>query len=95
MRGRTVQALLFILALSVFAADMSVGCGQGFIIGPVTAKYRSSPDSGSYLIAVNGTPYDVPQDFYNQVQIGDTVKYTGKQWLLVKTADGTVVNPPP
>jgi len=95
MRGRTVHALVFILALSVFAADMSVGCGQGFVIGPVTSKYRGGADSGSFLIAVNGTPYDVGPDFYNQVQIGDTVKYTGKQWLIVKTANGTPVNPPP
>jgi hypothetical protein len=95
MRGRTVHALVFILALSVFAGDISVGCGQGFVIGPVTAKYRSRPEGGSFLIAVNGTPYDVGPDFYNQVQIGDTVKYTGKQWLIVKTANGTPVNPPP
>ncbi|HEX9247706.1 MAG TPA: hypothetical protein VGA35_16225 [bacterium] len=95
MRGRTVHALVFILALSVFAADTSVGCGQGFVIGPVTSKYRGGADNGSFLIAVNGTPYDVGPDFYNQVQIGDTVKYTGRQWLIVKTANGTVVNPPP
>jgi len=93
MKVRTVQALVFILALSVFAADVSVGCGQGFIIGPVTAKYRGGADSGNYLIAVNDKPYDVPPDFYNQVQVGDTVKFTGRQWLIVKTANGTVVTP--
>ena len=95
MKVRAVRALVLILALSAFAADMSVGCGQGFVIGPVTAKYHTGADSGSYLISVNDKPYDVPPDFYNQVQIGDTVKYTGSQWLIVKTVNGTVVNPPP
>ena len=93
MRVRTVQMLAFVLALSVFAADVTVGCGQGFVYGPVTQKYRTGPDSDTHVIAVNDTPYDVPQGFYNQVQIGDTVKFTGREWQIVKTAGGTPVTP--
>lgn len=93
MKARTIQALLFVLVLSVFAADFTVGCGQGYVYGPVTQKYRTGADSEGYTIAVNGTPYAVPLDFYNRVSLGDTVKYTS-HWEIVKTASGaTPTNP--
>jgi hypothetical protein len=88
MKVRTIQALLFVLVLSVFAADFTVGCGQGYVYGPVTQKYRSGADQSDYTIAVNGTPYTVPIGFFNQVELGDTVKYTGSHWEIVKTAGG-------
>jgi hypothetical protein len=94
MKIRTVQAILFVLVLSLFAADFSLGCGKGFVYGPVTQKFRRGGDDGStFLIAVSGTPYEVPQTFWFNVQLGDTVKYTGKQWLLVKTAKGETPAP--
>lgn len=89
MKLRTLQALLFVLVLSVFAADFSVGCGQGYVYGPVTQKFRTGGDTESWQIAVNGTPYEVPQEFYNQVNLGDTVKFAGKRWEIVKVAGGT------
>jgi hypothetical protein len=93
MKARTIQALLFVLVLSVFAADFSVGCGQGYVYGPVTQKYRTGADAEGYTIAVSGTPYAVPLDFYNRVGLGDTVKYTS-HWEIVKTASGaTPTNP--
>lgn len=89
MRFRTLQALLFVLVLSVFAADFSVGCGQGYVYGPVTQKFRTGGDAEAWNIAVNGTPYTVPQEFFNRVSMGDTVKFTGSNWEIVKTASGT------
>ncbi len=89
MKLRTIQALVFVLVLSVFAADFTVGCGSGYVYGPVTQKYRSGGDAESWTIAVNGTPYAVPIEFYNRVNLGDTVKFTGSQWEIVKTASGT------
>ena len=94
MKLRTIQALVFVLVLSVFAADFTVGCGSGYVYGPVTQKYRSGGDSDTLTIAVNSTPYTVPLDFYNRVNLGDTVKFTGSHWEIVKTASGaTPVNP--
>jgi hypothetical protein len=94
MKLRTIQALVFMLVLSVFAADFSVGCGSGYVYGPVTQKYRSGGDSETWNIAVDGTPYTVPLEFYNRVNLGDTVKFTGNQWQIVKTASGaTPTNP--
>jgi hypothetical protein len=95
MKVRTLQALVFVLVLSVFAADFTVGCGQGYVYGPVTQKFRTGGDAESWSIAVNGTPYTVPLEFYTQVQIGDTVKYAGSRWEIVKTASGTTPTPTP
>ena len=93
MKLRTIQALVFVLVLSVFAADFSIGCGQGYVYGPVTAKYRSGGEADQGTIAVSGSPYTVPLEFYNRVQLGDTVKYTN-HWEIVKTATGaTPTNP--
>jgi hypothetical protein len=89
MRLRTLQALLFVLVLSVFAADFSVGCGQGYVYGPVTQKFQSGGDNDGHTIAVNGTPYTVPLEFFNRVSVGDTVKFAGSTWQIVKTASGT------
>ena len=95
MRIRTIQVLLFVAVLSMFAADFSVGCGQGYVNGPVTQKFRGSGDAGNFSIAVNGTPYDVPQNFWYAVNVGDTVKFTGKQWEIVKTANGKTMSTTP
>ena len=89
MRLRTLQALLFVLVLSVFAADFSVGCGQGYVYGPVTQKFQSGGDNDGYTISVNGSPYTVPLEFFSRVNVGDTVKYAGSRWEIVKTASGT------
>ncbi len=94
MKVRTIQALVFVLVLSVFAADFSVGCGQGYVYGPVTQKYRTGAEADDGTIAVSGTPYTVPLEFYNRVSLGDTVKFTGSHWEIVKTASGaTPANP--
>ncbi len=96
MKLRTLQALMFVLVLSLLAADFSVGCGQGYVYGPVTQKFTRGGDSGdTWLIAVSGTPYEVPLGFYTKVELGDTVKYTGKQWQIIKTARGETPAPQP
>ena len=85
MRVRTIQALLFVLMLSALAADMSVGCGQqGYVYGAVTQKFSSSADRGR-LISVNGQNFEVPEDFYTQVQVGDTVRFSHGHWEVVRT----------
>ncbi|HLW59793.1 MAG TPA: hypothetical protein VKV57_07680 [bacterium] len=88
MRIGTVRVLLFVLVLSLFAADYTVGCGQGYVYGPVTQKFRNGQDSGDFVLAVNGEAYSVPQGFWNSVGLGDTVRFTGREWEIVKTAQG-------
>ncbi len=94
MKLRTIQALVFVLVLSIFAAEFTVGCGSGYVYGPVTQKYRTGADGQDWTIAVNGTPYTVPLEFYNRINLGDTVKFAGSHWEIVKTASGaTPTNP--
>jgi hypothetical protein len=88
------KALLFVGILSLFAADVSVGCGQGYVYGPVTQKYASGADTGDHLISVNGTAYDVPLGFFTRVHLGDTVKFDGKAWTVVKRAQAPATPAP-
>ncbi len=89
MSGRMLRALLFVAILSVFAADFTVGCGQAYVYGPVSQKLRAAADTGDWLITVNGETYDVPLVFYNEVNVGDTVKFDGRNWTVVKRAETT------
>jgi hypothetical protein len=88
------RALVLIGVLAVLAADYTVGCGQGYVYGPVDQKYATGGDTGSYLISVNGTPYEVPMSFYYSVRVGDVVKFDGRSWSVVKQAPTTVGSPP-
>jgi len=89
MRVWTVHTLLFIAALSVFAAEVTVGCGrQDYVYGTVTQKFTPAEEA-TYEIKVDGTPYVVPTNFYYEVQVGDLVKYDGKQWQVIKPNEPT------
>ncbi len=88
MQARTITAFLFIAIFSVFIADFTVGCGQGYVYGQVTQKF--SPTDRGDVIAVNGTPYSVPSDFYARVRIGDFVRFDGKEWSIVKPGQTNV-----
>ena len=90
MRIRTIQVLLFVLVLAVFAADFTTGCGKGYIYGRVTQKYNMGGNSETYMIAVNGQPYQVPLGFWQTVSLGDWVRYTGKDWYKAEPP----TNPP-
>ena len=92
MRGQTAKVLLFVALLSFLAADFSVGCGrQAYVFGPVEQKFvTGGQEEADKLILVGGQTYLVPPSFFNQIAVGDTVKYNGSQWSIVKRADGTV-----
>ena len=91
MRGRTLTALLFVAILSLLAADFTVGCGsQAYVYGPVSQKFDMSGQETDRLIEINGHTYSVPNDFYHTVQVGDTVRFNGRQWSVVKRAGAPV-----
>jgi hypothetical protein len=99
MRGQTVGVFFLIAMLSLLAADFSVGCGHGYVYGPVGQKFApgggqdAAPDR---QIAINETVYDVPISFYNKVHVGDTVKFDGRDWTIVKPANSpTPASTPP
>jgi hypothetical protein len=93
MRGRALTAVFFVAILSLLAADFSVGCGtQAYVYGPVSQKFNVSGQETDRLIEINGATYVVPMDFYDIVQVGDTVRFNGHQWSIVKRA-GVPVQP--
>jgi hypothetical protein len=90
MRIQTIRAMLFVLVLTMFAADVSVGCGSGYVYGQVTQKYRTGGDAMDFIIAVNGQTFNVPATFYQSVFVGDWVRFNGKDWVKAKPP----TNPP-
>ncbi len=52
------------------------------IQGEVTQKF--SPDKGgTYRIAVNGQPIEVPLDLYDRVDVGTVVQFDGTNWSII------------
>ena len=96
MRARTLTVLVFIGLLSVFVADDTFGCGQGYVYGKVTQKINAGHEVDNTIL-VNDHPYQVPFGFFEQVQVGDMVRFDGKQWTIVKPGQPSpnVPNLPP
>jgi hypothetical protein len=90
MSVRVVSALIFVIALSALAADISVGCGQPYVYGVVSQKYPRTGENDVWMLQIADESWGVPENFWHQVQLGDTVKFDGKTWSIVKTANGTV-----
>ncbi|HYM92289.1 MAG TPA: hypothetical protein VEW91_11725 [bacterium] len=86
MRGQTVGVLILIAVLSLFAADVSVGCGQGYVHGTVEQKLVSLSGEPDRQLVINGSIFQVPISFYNEVQVGDMVRFTGGDWTIEKRA---------
>lgn len=98
MHARTLTVLVFVGLLSVFVADISTGCGQDYVYGKVTQKINIGHE-GDNTIMVNDQPYQVPLNFFEQVQVGDMVRFDGKDWSIAKPGQPSpnvpVLPPPP
>lgn len=76
--------LLFVVTLFVLAAQILPSCGgEREVVGWVEEKF----DRGArYFIMINYVEYMVPFPFWNNVGVGDLVKFDGTQWTIVKKA---------
>ena len=93
MPVRMMTVLVFVLALSALAADISVGCGNDqYVYGIVQAKFTGNGDAGSSVLQIASTTYTVPAGFFQEVQVGDWVRFDGKSWTIVKRAQSTFDN---
>lgn len=86
--------LVVFLATSLAQIVPSCGGGSGtslpggaVVIGTVEAK-RVSQAERSYSIFVLATEYDVPFVFWQQVNVGDLVRWDGTVWTIVRRASG-------
>lgn len=77
---RRILALLIVGAILALTTSTGLASTPG-VDGSVTQKFSVS-DDGSYLIAVNGTPHEVPLDVYLTVNVGDTVHFDGANWTI-------------
>ena len=92
MRARTLTVLVVVGLLSVFAADITTGCGQDYVYGSVTQKINAGHEQDSTIV-VNGSPFEVPLSFFERVQVGDMVRFNGKEWSIVKPGQSSVPAP--
>jgi len=97
MSVRTVTVLVFVLAVSVLAADFSSGCtpNGGYVYGVVQAKFSGSGNNDMSVLQIASDTFTVPAAFYDEVQVGDLVRYDGTKWSIVKAAPSTYGNQPP
>ena len=78
-----------IVALSLVGTVLALTVSTALAVGPVvegsvTQKFTHSDGDDDYLIAVDGTPYAVPLDFYARVHVGNTVRFDGTNWTILK-----------
>jgi hypothetical protein len=78
--------VVLLVVLTTTLAQAFPACGEGEkseVVGWVEAKKIDST-SHDFLITINSVDYLVPGYFWNQVQIGDLVKWDGMVWTIVK-----------
>ena len=79
-------AMLLVSVLVVAQVFPSCGGENTEVVGWVEAKHVEGAGH-VYWIQINSTEYDVPGYFWQQVQIGDLVKWDGLTWTIVKKAN--------
>jgi hypothetical protein len=78
--------LLLVVLMAIGQVFPSCGGDENAqVVGWVEAK-RVESSSHTFLIVINSADYQVPGYFYDQVQVGDLVKYDGRTWTIVKKA---------
>lgn len=81
-----MKGIFLVVLLAVSVAQILPSCGTGggaTIIGWVEAKYYHGRRQ-SYVVVINNVEYNVPDDFYDIVEIGDLVKNEGGTWTIVR-----------
>ena len=82
-----MKIALFVFMVTVLA-QVFPSCGEDtgtVVVGWVEAK-RVDRTNDSYVIVINNAGYDVPPFFWNEVRVGDLVKWDGLVWTIVKKA---------
>lgn len=90
-----ITTLVLVAMLGLLTADFTVGCGPAYVYGRVTQKFSMSGKETDKFILVNGQSHVVPMSFFTQVQVGDTVRFDGRQWAIVKKRDAPATQPTP
>ncbi len=78
-------AVLMVLFVSLAQVLPSCDGRPTAVIGYVEEK-RVDRRTGDFIIVVNSAEYNVPSVFWQQVNVGDLVKWDGTTWTIVKKA---------
>ena len=80
-----VKGVLLVVMLATAVAQILPSCegSSRTIIGWVDDKFYHGRRA-SYVVVINNVEYNVPDDFYALVEIGDLVKNEGGIWTIVK-----------
>lgn len=78
-------SLLVVLAVAVAQIVPSCDGGVKEVVGWVEEKYIDRVTLRQrYTIVINTVAYDVPFQFWHNVEVGDLVKYDGIEWTIVR-----------
>lgn len=79
------KLLLMVIVGMLALGQIVPSCGgeEQTIVGWVERKFPV-PVKDAYVIVINHVEYEVPQDFYLDVKVGDLVKYEKGIWTIVK-----------
>jgi hypothetical protein len=85
--------LLLVVLTAIAQVFPSCGSGGddegGGVVGWVEMKkVESAAQAGhAYVLVINSTDYEVPGYFWQQVDVGDLVKWDGRTWTIVKRSN--------
>ncbi len=82
-----VVLMVIIGGLALGQIVPSCGGEEQTVVGWVTRKHVAS-FRDAYVVIIDNVEYDVPQDFYFEVSVGDFVKLEKGTWTIVKKAGG-------
>ena len=85
--------ITLLLVMLTAIAQVFPSCGgdeNAGVVGWVEAK-KFEAVSHAFIIIINSADYEVPGYFWQQVGVGDLVKWDGRTWTIVKKAN----QPPP
>jgi len=83
------KAFVMIIVGALALAQVFPSCGgeERTVVGWIERKFPY-PVRNAYIIVINDVEYDVPPEFYEEVRIGDLVKFEHGLWTIVRRAQG-------
>lgn len=82
-----MKAILLVVLFATLAQAIPSCGGDEAIIGFVDEKHKlEEGGTPTYILVVNRVEYNVPPWFWNQVGVGDIVKFDKGVWSIVRKA---------
>ncbi len=86
--------ITLLLVMLTAIAQVFPSCGGDENAGVVGWIEEKKVESHTFIIIINAADYQVPAYFWDQVEVGDLVKWDGRTWTIVKKAREPVPSQP-